>query len=73
MVLQSVYLTPSEFESLPEYSCSVPTEIVDGKKWKHKAQNNRWVMGEYDSDGYSYRIIWRLLEILPEDVEPRPI
>lgn len=34
MSIETIVLTKKEFDSLPEYSCSIPTGTTIGKKWK---------------------------------------
>ncbi len=47
-------MTRSEFEALPEYSCTLPTGTTIGKRWKRRIPYmdridppNDWYMGEY--------------------------
>jgi len=49
-----VELTKAELDALPEYSCTEPTGVVMGKRWKHNVhfgkrngQPPAWLMGEY--------------------------
>lgn len=52
-----VYLTYNELKDLPEYSCSLPTGTIEGKRWKRDMNFGNykknpdlqpdWVMGEY--------------------------
>jgi len=57
---KGIMLTRREFESLPEYSCSLPTGTTEGKRWKrsdvYRAERGHrrldvwelnWWMGEY--------------------------
>lgn len=51
------------FDSLPEYSCSIPTGKTIGKVWKRKCEDG-WVIGEYtQADEKNVYIQWRKLEI----------
>lgn len=52
-----VLLTKREFDALAEYSCTVPTGVVVGKKWKrrepYRTDNDippTWYLGEYVED-----------------------
>jgi len=40
-----------DFDALPEYSCSVPTGVVIGKRWKrgepYVGPRDTWFLGEY--------------------------
>jgi hypothetical protein len=71
-----VIMTASEFKGLLEYSCSLPTGVLIGKRWKRNLHAfcapgtpPRWLMGEYEEDdepGY-VRIRWReILEAVPD-------
>jgi hypothetical protein len=41
----------ADFDSLPEYSCSIPTGVFIGKIWKRRepyiAEPTHWFLGEY--------------------------
>lgn len=43
--MDKVYLTQEEFDALPEYSKSLPTNLYYGRKWKRRVSNG-WVHGE---------------------------
>ncbi len=52
--LPVVELTKEEFEEMGEYSCTQPTGVYNGKRWKrdenaYNPYNGRsaWLMGEY--------------------------
>lgn len=68
----SVTMTLREFDDLLEYSCSMPTGVRDGKRWKRREpymiQNPdfpTWWMGEYVDRGDPDKvdIIWRQIFI----------
>lgn len=48
---RKVYLTQEEFDDLFEYSMSVPTGVIMGKKWKRNnlvfQGGKEWFQGEY--------------------------
>jgi hypothetical protein len=59
--MKTAYLTPAEFDALPEYSCSLPTGTIVGKRWKRDnnwgglrghdpSRGEDWYMGEYFMD-----------------------
>jgi hypothetical protein len=71
-----IRMTQAEFDSLREYSCSVPTGVVIGKRWKCDQHSygrpkvgHRWWMGEYiagpDLERDTYTTIWRPIEVVP--------
>lgn len=51
----SVGLTPDEFDAMPEYSCSLPSGTIPGKRWRcnrtayalPRGQKPDWWMGTY--------------------------
>lgn len=49
-----VRLTQQEFDELLDYSCSIPTGTIIGKKWKRRNdyhdESKGWMMGEYIQD-----------------------
>lgn len=69
-----ILLTKYEFDILPNYSCSLPTGIVLGKRWKRAVHYHRqkptdeWLMGEYaeHKDPTKAKIIWRTITIVGE-------
>jgi hypothetical protein len=69
--VKTVSLTLEEFKALPDYSCSVPTGVVVGKRWKrHQPYVRRgacladehncghWLLGEYVGDDERVVIEW---------------
>lgn len=42
----SLCVTQTEFNSLKEYSSSIPTGTTIGKRWKRNCSGN-WFIGEY--------------------------
>ena len=54
-------MTLSAFESLHEYSLTLPTGTYLGKVWKRKKNTGKWVLGEYvvDPDPKMVGIVWR--------------
>lgn len=69
----SAILTRKEFNDLPEYSLSLPTGTIIGKRWKCRTYGyptETWIMGEYTPDPNGrpdhVGIIWRnVLEVVP--------
>lgn len=59
-------MTQRIFDSLPEYSGSLPTGTIVGKTWKRKMRNGSWWIGEYvsHSDPKLIGISWRKIEIV---------
>ena len=52
--MEKIVISQQELDDLPEYSCSIPTGVVVGKRWK-RAKNyydrsKGWVVGEYCED-----------------------
>lgn len=49
--LDTIYLTQKEFDDLLDYSCSLPTGVIVGKKWKrrvpYRGEPYEWFLGEY--------------------------
>lgn len=79
--VESISLTRKEFDRLPEYSCSFPTGITIGKRWKRnlsftdpRADPDVWYMGEYvgvDKKGYTgIGIHWRQIYVEDSSVLP---
>lgn len=67
---EEVELTQKELDELSEYSCSEPTGIVYGKRWKKnvhaynpaaRGREPAWLMGEYSAgtDPTKYRTQYR--------------
>lgn len=71
--MQTERISRRAFNSLPEYSCTLPTGTTIGKVWKRNRNFGRdlppdWVICEYLSDpepGY-VRIEWRKPEIVEQ-------
>lgn len=70
-VYQILRLTPREFETLPEYSASMPTGVFIGKRWKRLDGSHdraflaaggkpRWLVGEYQvcAEPTKARTVW---------------
>jgi hypothetical protein len=65
-----VVVTPREFSNLKEYSCSYPTGVIVGKRWKRKKnyydESKGWWLGEYIYDpepGWA-TVRWREIQIM---------
>lgn len=57
------------FVDLDDYSCSLPSGVYIGKRWKRHVPFNspgQWWLGEYaeDPDPEQARILWRLIDIV---------
>ncbi len=70
-----IALTQEAFESLPEYSHSLPTGTTIGKQWKRKVSKTQWDLVEYTKHqdpalvGISYRrIVIREAGLRPENL-----
>ncbi len=77
MELEQVTITQKEFDSLPEYSCSIPTGTTIGKRWKRHdgifdptyKGPYYWYIGEYidigdpDKVGIRYKKIVAVLRL----------
>jgi hypothetical protein len=62
---KTAVMEQADFDRLLDYSCSIPTGYIEGKRWKRRRvytdPSFGWLMGEYgvlDADG-SCLIIWR--------------
>jgi len=49
---EDLLLSQEEFDVLPEYSCTIPTGAIVGKRWKRRepygaTKNATWYVGEY--------------------------
>lgn len=66
--MQTIELTGEEFAELPNYSCSVPTGVIPGKRWKRAKKYDdqdmtrvdKWLLGEYQEDG---SIVWYAIHL----------
>lgn len=66
--LPALRMSPREFHDLPEYSSTLPTGTIPGKRWRRldgiydrTCDRPRWVIGEYGAiqlDGRHIAIIW---------------
>ncbi len=63
--MNTITLTEAEFDALPDYSCTIPTGVIIGKRWKRGepfGRPTRWFMGEYREyvppDPEKVRIAW---------------
>lgn len=48
--MPTVELSDAEFDALLDYSCSIPTGVIIGKRWKRGepyGNPTQWFMGEY--------------------------
>jgi len=69
MLRDTILLTTDEFDSLPEYSSSLPTGTTIGKRWicknDYDNESKGWVMGEYvdHPDPSKVGILWRDIKI----------
>jgi hypothetical protein len=79
---EEVELTQKELDELSEYSCSEPTGIVYGKRWKKnvhaynpaaRGREPAWLMGEYSAgtDPTKYRTQYRRVQIVEVKAEKR--
>lgn len=68
----TIQMTQAEFDSLLEYSKSMPTGTTIGKRWKRK-DSGVWWLGEYTESPYPNRVgvIWREILITPVQ-QPAP-
>lgn len=64
-------MTRAEFESLDEYSASIPTGTPFGKIWRRHNEvryggDGSWQLGEYapHANPKLVRIIWRLIHVI---------
>ena len=65
--IKTAIITQAEFDSLPEYSVTVPTGQVVGKRWKSYSRIGQWCVREYirqDEEGYFY-ILTKMIRIKP--------
>ncbi len=66
--MSRLLLTRDEFDSLLDYSCSLPTGTKIGKTWKRGepyGRATRWYRGEYveDPDPKLVGIVWREISL----------
>jgi len=67
--MNTVSLTKSEFEKLPDYSCSLPTGATIGKQWKRRNdyydESKGWTRGTYSRriDAETVAITWEKIWI----------
>lgn len=69
--MKTIRLTRSDFDKLPNYSCTLPTGTTIGKQWKravqrfHEEPTDEWVLGEYieHPDPGTVGISWRRILI----------
>lgn len=68
-------MTQAEFDSLAEYSCSIPTGTSIGTRWKrgepYNEPRNTWYLGEYVDIGEPDKvgIRWRKIRIITDFIE----
>jgi len=72
--MQTLRLTQKEFDDLSDYSCSVPTGVVIGKRWKRRRdyydESKGWYIGEYVQDGPEHaKVKWYKPLIMTPDEE----
>lgn len=77
-----IVLPEPEFRALPEYSCSVPSGVVVGKRWRRHEPYRRaptcdgrgdcghWLLGEYVADDGMIAIAWTPLTV--RSTQPLP-
>lgn len=71
MPTETIQMPEKEFMALLEYSCSMPTGVVIGKRWRRNVTafmgglRPHWVMGEYGSheDPKKATILWHDVEL----------
>jgi len=79
---KEVELTQKELDEMSEYSCSEPTGIVYGKRWKKnvhaynpaaRGREPAWLMGEYSAgtDPTKYRTQYRRVQVVEVKSEKR--
>lgn len=72
----TVFVSKADFDSLMDYSCSIPTGTTNGKWWKREAPrgSGNWLLGVYgpDENPKMVKIHWRRLRWMPwiEDGKP---
>lgn len=81
---RTAYLTAAEWLALPEYSCTMPTGGVTGKRWKRHEPYRRscsgvcghWWLGEYVASMFANSYVrWSKIEVvdLPLPKYPAPV
>ena len=58
-VTPETVITRSEFFDLPDYSCSIPTGVVIGKRWRRR------VHYQYTEEN-AHKVEWFLCEYIPD-------
>jgi hypothetical protein len=68
MIATHAVMTRHAFNSLLEYSRSLPTGTTIGKRWRRNCGPHGWFMGEYVDDPYPSQvgIAWRQILIAEE-------
>ena len=68
------HMTQEEFNNLLDYSCSLPTGVIIGKKWKRRKhygdESKGWLLGEYlkhDTEENKISIRWSEITIEEDD------
>lgn len=66
--LTFAFLTQEEFDQLPEYSLTLPSTTIIGRKWKCK-DDIRWLLGTYvnHSDPTKVGIRWEIIWIMQNE------
>lgn len=67
----SAVMTLAYFNSLLDYSCSLPTGVIDGKRWKRKInyyapreELTGWALGSYEVNGDQIWTCWRTIYVV---------
>jgi len=73
-VIHEVPLTQEEFDSLPEYSCTIPTGTTIGTRWKRGEpyhEPTAWHLGEYVpcDQPEMVGIRWRKIRVITDENE----
>ena len=71
MATETIRMTEQGFMKLKEYSCSIPTGVVIGKRWRRNVTafmgglKPHWVVGEYGphEDPKKAAILWHDVEV----------
>lgn len=76
-----VWLTMEQFKALSDYSCTVPTGVVPGKRWKRRKVYQykgpeplprEWLLGYYDPSDEVGRCITGFRQILCIELDSKP-